>query len=127
MHKLLASLPLLLLVGCTHHVRIDFPNTVPSPVRHAQWVNGWLWHLVGGETSIVAACGDRPVHRIDVKKSFGNRFVGWITFGIYTPMHVSVQCGERPMGFPPPPAFAPPPPPPGVYVQPPAVYMPPPR
>jgi hypothetical protein len=118
-------------VGCTHHVRIDFPNTMPSPNRQKHWVNGWLWHLVGGETNVAHYCGDQPVHRIDVRKSFGNHLVSWLTLGIYTPMHVTVQCAERPAqpqimmvphpGYAPPPGavYAPPPPPPPGYVPPP--------
>lgn len=84
---------LLLLIGCTHHVRIDNPFVRPGE-RHSRWVNGFLWNLVGGRVSTAEFCGNRPVAAIDTKKSFGNTIIGWLTLGIYTPMHVTVICGE---------------------------------
>lgn len=101
----------ILLFGCTHRVSIVFPNVVPAD-RHKTWVNGWLWDLVGGETSAARFCGDRPVSRIQTAKSFGNHLVSWLTLGIYTPMHATITCGV-PSGPPNPGGggYAPPPPP----------------
>lgn len=110
-----------LLVGCTHHVTIRFPNTLPTRQSESHWVNGFLWNLIGGETDASLYCGDAPVARIDVKKSFTNKLVSVLTFGIYTPMHVRMQCAVRqgpapgvyappPPGYAPAPGYAPPPP-----------------
>lgn len=83
----------LLLVGCTHHVRIDNPYYRAADV-HKTWVNGFLWNLVGGHVSSSEFCGDRPVAAVDTKRSFGNAIVSWLTLGIYTPMHATITCGE---------------------------------
>lgn len=115
----------LLLAGCTHHVSIRIPNVIPAE-RHKTWVNGWLFNLVGGQTDTARFCGDRPVARVDTRKSFGNYLLSWITFGIYTPMHATITCGQPaggaqpyavpPPGYYPPAGYAPPP----GYAQPPA-------
>jgi hypothetical protein len=117
----LSFLTLLFLVGCTHHVRIDNPFLRPAD-RHSRWVNGFLWNLVGGDVSTAEFCGNRPAARIDTKRSFGNAFISWLTFGIYTPMHVTVTCAAHPdpaYGLQP--GFVPPQP----YGMPPAYAMPP--
>lgn len=110
-----------LLVGCTHHVRVENPYFRPAE-RHKAWVNGFLWNLVGGRVNVTEFCGDRPVAAIDTRKSFGNAIVGWLTLGIYTPMHVTVTCGEiRQSAFG---QAAPPMAPQPVYVQPAPAYAP---
>ena len=111
----------LFLFGCTHRVSIIFPNVVPAE-RHKTWVNGWLWDLIGGETSAAHFCGDRPVSRIQTAKSFGNHLVSWLTLGIYTPMHATITCGVP--AAPPTPGFGGYLPAPPVPVYPPVQYAP---
>ncbi|HNF99154.1 MAG TPA: hypothetical protein PK493_17780, partial [Pseudomonadota bacterium] len=103
----------LLLVGCTHHIRVENPFYRPMDV-HKRWVNGWLFNLVGGHANAAEMCGNRPVAVVDTKKSFGNHLISWLTLGIYTPMHLTVICGEpqQGMGYPGGPAMMHQPPPP---------------
>lgn len=99
MRKALAF-AVLLAAGCTHHVHMVInPNAIPAE-RHKTWVNGWLGHLVGGDTNAAQFCGDRPVASIDTRQSFGNHLVSWLTFGIYTPMHATITCGQAPLPQP---------------------------
>jgi len=88
---------ILMLSACTHHVVINFPTVQAAPAEtHSEWVNGFLWHLIGGETNLTAACGLRGVVRVDTKSSFGNAILAFLTIGIYTPMHVKVTCAAPP-------------------------------
>jgi hypothetical protein len=133
--RVLFAVALLSMVGC-FKVHVIVPNTVPTDA-HGRWVNGWLWGSIGGHVDASHFCGGRPIARITTKRSLGNLFVSWITFGIYTPSHVTVVCGQgagfgpspmmpQPMTAPPlaaPPTYAPPaypaapyqPPPPPRY------------
>lgn len=83
----------LLLGGCTHHIRVENPFYRQTEV-HRRWVHGWLFNLIGGYANTAEMCGNRPITAIDTKKSFGNHLIGLITLGIYTPMHLTVTCGE---------------------------------
>lgn len=115
--RVLFAVTLLSMVGC-FKVHVVIPNTVPTDA-HGRWVNGWLWGAVGGHVDASHFCGGRPIARISTKRSFGNLFVSWITFGIYTPSYVTVVCGQgggfapapaQPMYTPPvaaPPTYAP--------------------
>jgi len=87
----------LLLVGCTHHIRVENPFYRPTDV-HRRWVHGWLFNLIGSYANTTEMCGNRPVAVVDTKKSFGNHLISWLTLGIYTPMHLTVVCGEPTQG-----------------------------
>ena len=78
--------------GC-YHVQVVVPNTPPTDY-HRQWVNGFLWGAVGGGVDTARFCGNRPVSRVNTHRSFGNLFMSWLTFGIYTPSTVVVACGQ---------------------------------
>lgn len=112
---------ILIFGGCTHHVTIRFPGVIPAE-RHKTWINGFLWNLIGGETDTSRFCGDRPVSRIDTKKSFGNTIVTWLTLGIYSPMFAHIWCGNYPHAAQPQPVYQAPP----GYQQAPPAYQPPP-
>lgn len=77
--------------GC-YHVHVVIPNTAPTDF-HRQWVSGWLWGAVGGGVDTARFCGGRPLARVSTHRSFGNMFLSWLTFGIYTPSTVTVACG----------------------------------
>lgn len=116
---------LALSAGC-YHVHVVVPNTPPTDY-HRQWVNGFLWGAVGGGVDTARFCGGRPVSRITTLRSFGNMFMSWLTFGIYTPSTVVVACGQGsgyggPAPYQPPyyPQPQPQPQPPPYYSQPPA-------
>ena len=83
---------LALSAGC-YHVQVVVPNTPPTDY-HRQWVNGFLWGAVGGGVDTARFCGGRPVSRVSTHRSFGNLFMSWLTFGIYTPSTVVVACGQ---------------------------------
>jgi hypothetical protein len=83
---------LALSAGC-YHVHVVVPNTPPTDY-HRQWVNGFLWGAVGGGVDTSRFCGGRPVSRVSTHRSFGNLFMTWLTFGIYTPSTVVVACGQ---------------------------------
>ncbi len=80
------------LSGC-FSARLIIPSVQPAE-RHRHWVNGFLWGLVGGETSAEMSCGQRLVAAMETKRSVGNYLVSWLTLGIYSPSTVIVTCGQ---------------------------------
>lgn len=42
----------------------------------------------------MAECGSAGVARVDTQHSFLNGLVGGLTFGIFTPMTITVTCGQ---------------------------------
>lgn len=47
-----------------------------------------------GDVDGAEDCGDRGVAVVETKLSFLNQLVGFLTLGIYTPMSITVTCGE---------------------------------
>jgi hypothetical protein len=93
----IAAVALVLFSGC-YHATI---NTEVQPVapKVTEWKHAWLYGLV--PPSAVDAkeiCRERRVARIETKQSLANGLVTVLTAAIYSPMEVTVTCGEAVSG-----------------------------
>lgn len=108
--RLFAALTLLALGGCeTVTYRTRLPPNGRRVERNAPFfLGGLVGHPVFDLTEM---CPGGPARWYD-QKTFLNGFLGWVTFGIYTPLSVVVYCSN---GLPPdsaPTVMQPVPPPP---------------
>ena len=80
--------------GC-YHAQVIVSDSEPSNVvLEDAWADGWIYGLVPpAEIDATEKC-DTGVATVETKLSFLNQLVGALTFGIYTPMHVTVTCAE---------------------------------
>ncbi len=76
--------------GCYHTITTTHLN--PGPTHVQQWVPTFIYGLVPGNVDAGKMCGGKPVQAVDTQASFLNMLVGWVTFGIFTPMQVTVTC-----------------------------------
>lgn len=87
------AMPLLsvALANCYHAI-IETGATPSSQVVEQKWAASWLEGLIPPKTIETAAKCPGGVARIETKLSFLNRIAGFLTLGIYSPMHVTVTC-----------------------------------
>ena len=78
-------------LGACYHT-ITTTNLNPGPVHVQQWVPTFIYGLVPGNVDAAKMCGGKGVQGVDSQASFLNVLVGWVTFGIFTPMQVTVTC-----------------------------------
>jgi hypothetical protein len=86
----------LLLGGCYHATVRTGINAGPERI-HRSMASGWLYGLVPPSTvEAERDCGNRGVAVVETQLSFLNQLVSSLTLGIYTPMAITVICGEGP-------------------------------
>lgn len=61
-------------------------------VVEESWAHGFVYGLVPPSTVEVAQQCPNGVARVETQLSFLNQLASFLTFGIYTPMEISVQC-----------------------------------
>ena len=88
---LLAGIMLLLFAGC-YHATIETGATPSSTVYKQAWASSWVYGLVPPKTVEAQSKCPGGVSRVETKLSFLNQLVGFLTFGIYTPMEITVTC-----------------------------------
>lgn len=94
------ALPVLLVVllavssiGC-YHAQVTTGRTPSAIVIDKPFASGWIYGLIPPDTVEAASeCSD-GVARVETQLSFVNQLVTAITFGIYTPMHITVTCAS---------------------------------
>lgn len=83
-----------LLSGCYHATVRTGINAGPERY-HQSMAPGWVYGLVSPSTvDAEEHCGDRGVAIVETQHSFVNMLVGGLTFGIFTPMTITVTCGD---------------------------------
>lgn len=91
----LAVLGLALLgTGCYHATVETGAPPSPETVEKA-WASGWIYGLVPPSAVSTAQKCTNGVARVETQLSFVNQLVGFLTFGIYTPMNIKVTCAAR--------------------------------
>lgn len=76
--------------GC-HQVIID-SGREPSPtVHHDEWNIAFAAAIFPAQVDASEYCGGEWA-RVETKQSFLNMVVGWLTFGIITPMETKIVC-----------------------------------
>lgn len=82
---------LVALMGC-YHATIE-TGAPPSPQTIDEgWASGWVFGLVPPKAVEAASRCPDGVAKVETQLSFLNQLVGFLTFGIYTPMSIKVTC-----------------------------------
>jgi len=83
----------LLFTGC-YHATIE-TGRAPSPQQiDIPWANSFVYGLVPPATVDAEAECASGVARVETQHSFLNGLVQLLTWGIYTPMHITVTCAS---------------------------------
>lgn len=77
--------------GCYHAV-VD-TSLAPSPqVIDVQWAHGFVYGLVPPSVVETASKCPHGVSKVETQHSFLNMLAQALTFGLYTPMEITVTC-----------------------------------
>ncbi len=83
------------LTGC-YHATVDTGLRPSGEVVEKLWAHGFVYGLVPpSEIDVAAECPD-GVARVETQLSFLNQLASALTFGLYTPMTISVACAAGP-------------------------------
>jgi hypothetical protein len=91
MRFVLVAILSLFLVGC-YHATIDTGVQPSGQTIENKWAHGFLYGLVPPSTVETAAECSGGVARVETQMSFLNQIAYMITFGIYSPMTITVAC-----------------------------------
>ena len=93
MKKLIAPLVIatFALSGC-YHATVDTGLAPSGETVENNWAHGFLYGLVGPSTVETAAACPNGVAQVETVHSFVNLLAQFITFGLYAPMSIKVQC-----------------------------------
>lgn len=91
-----ALLPVMLILfvglsGC-YHATVTTGLEPSARVIDQPFATGWIYGLVPPSTVDAASECDNGVAQVETELSFVNQLVSFITFGIFTPMHIKVTC-----------------------------------
>ncbi len=94
--SLRSSLAALALIGfgttACYHTTVDTGRAPNGTVIHKAWAHSFINGLVPPATVETASQCPNGVAKVETQMSFLNMLVGALTFGIYTPMDITVQC-----------------------------------
>jgi len=90
--RTLSLLAVVLVASGCYHARIETGLTPSAQVYEESFASGWVYGLVPPD--VVEAGEECPngVAVVETQLSFVNQLVSALTFGIYTPMHITVTC-----------------------------------
>lgn len=96
MKKSLASIAIVavLLTTSCYHARVETGLQPSSKVVDKPFASSWIYGLVPPNTIKAAMECTEGVAVVETKLSFLNQLVGAITWGIYTPMHITITCAS---------------------------------
>ena len=77
--------------GC-YHVTVDTGRPPSGQTIEKPWANSFVYGLVPPETIETASRCPNGVAKVESQISFLNGLVAVLTFSIYTPMTITVQC-----------------------------------
>jgi len=80
-----------LVAGC-YHMTVDTGRQPSGQTIEKPWANSFVYGLVPPETVETASRCPNGVAKVESQISFLNGLVGVLTFYIYTPMTITVQC-----------------------------------
>ncbi len=81
------------LSGC-YHATIETGLTPSTQVLEQSFASSWIYGLVPPKTVETASRCPDGVARVETQHTFVNQLVGFLTLGIYTPMHIRVTCAQ---------------------------------
>ncbi len=82
-----------LVAGC-YTATIDTGRTPSTKVIKQSFASCWIYGLIPPKTVETAAECPNGIALVQTRLSFVNQLVGFLTFGIYTPMEITVTCAE---------------------------------
>jgi hypothetical protein len=93
MRRLLLVGLLVLAQAACYHATVRNVGPSPGGLTYNKWSHSWIYGLVPpADVDAAATCGDREPAVVETQLTFVNGLVGALTFGIYTPMTITVQC-----------------------------------
>lgn len=81
------------LTGC-YHARIETGLTPSAEVIDIPFAKGFIFGLVPPDVVKAGETCTSGVAIVETQHSFVNQLVASITFGIFTPMHITVTCAS---------------------------------
>ena len=91
MRRFLSLVLVFAFAGCYHATVETGQSPGPSQVD-VPWASSFIYGLVPPSTVDTEGECASGVARVETQVSFLNKIVGAVTFGIYTPMHITVTC-----------------------------------
>jgi hypothetical protein len=93
MKRFLMVAALLLTQAACYHATVRNLGPAPGGQFFEKWSHSWVYGLVPpADVDAAAVCGGRDASVVETQLSFVNGLVGVLTFGIYTPMTITVRC-----------------------------------
>ena len=80
--------------GC-YHATIVSGATPSTEVIDQKWAHSFLWGIVPPATVEAAAKCPNGLAKVETQHSFLNGLVAILTFGIYTPVRITVTCAAK--------------------------------
>ena len=82
------------LMAC-YHATIETGLTPSTQVLEQSFASSWIYGLVPPKTVSTSSRCPEGVAKVETQHTFVNQLVGFLTLGIYTPMHIRVTCAQR--------------------------------
>ena len=81
-------------LSACYHATIETGLTPSTQVLEQSFASSWIYGLVPPKTvETTNRCPD-GVAKVETQHTFVNQLVGFLTLGIYTPMHIRVTCAQ---------------------------------
>jgi hypothetical protein len=94
MRRGLCAASLIASLAC-YHATVETGATPSTVVIDKSFASSWIYGLVPPDiVSTASKCMD-GVAKVETQHTFVNQLVGFLTFGIYTPMQIKVTCATR--------------------------------
>jgi hypothetical protein len=93
MRRLIPVVCAFVLAGCYHAV-IDTGRTPSTTVIQKDWAMGWIYGLIPPDVVQTAQACPRGVSKVETQHSFLNMLAQFVTFGIFTPISITVTCAQ---------------------------------
>jgi hypothetical protein len=81
-------------LSACYHATIETGLTPSTQVLEQSFASSWIYGLVPPKTVETASRCPDGVARVETQHTFVNQLVGFLTLGIYTPMHIRVTCAQ---------------------------------
>ncbi len=94
MRRVLLLLVAVVAVSGCYTATIETGRTPSNRVIKQAFASCWIYGLVPPKTVETASECPNGIARVMTRHSFVNQLVGMLTFGIYTPMEITVTCAE---------------------------------
>lgn len=89
---LLFAVGAMLTLGACYHATIDTGLPPSTQTVERGWASSWVYGLVPPSLTETQAKCANGVSKVSTQLTFPNQLVGFLTFGIYTPMEVVATC-----------------------------------